>query len=101
MDVPMLDEEEFEQVDRVFKKCMRSVNAERQTEGTTLDEVDMHARFSPARQIYARITGLEDETHHNAIMHHRISLYGPPCPECGKVTRTPKARWCLECGHAM
>ena len=40
---------------------------------------------------YERITGFH-EGNPNAIWHHRIALYGPPCSHCGKPLRTPKAR---------
>jgi hypothetical protein len=41
-----------------------------------LDE-DEHAR------VYNDITGF-GETKPVAIFHHRVSLYGPSCPDCGK-----------------
>lgn len=46
---------------------------------------------------YERLTGFK-ETICNALFHHRISLFGPPCPRCGKVLRTPVAFKCFECG---
>jgi hypothetical protein len=46
---------------------------------------------------YHELTGLR-ETNINAIWHHRASLFGPPCSNCGKPLRTPKAKWCPACG---
>jgi len=46
---------------------------------------------------YNRITG-QGETNPNAIWHHRIALYGPPCRACGKPLRSPGARFCAACG---
>ena len=46
---------------------------------------------------YRNITGF-DETNINAVYHHRLSLYGTPCPACGKPFRTPQARYCASCG---
>lgn len=45
---------------------------------------------------YEMLTGLA-ESDPNAVFHHRISLYGLPCPKCGKPFRTPKAHACFEC----
>jgi hypothetical protein len=61
----------------------------------TLDEL-----FDPVRAEYERMTGMAD-CHHNAIMHHRISIYGPPCVHCGKPLRTPRARFCAACGERV
>jgi hypothetical protein len=56
------------------------------------------SRDAPALQKFEEITGFK-ETNINAIYHHRRSLYGPECPDCGKPIRTPQARFCAECGY--
>ena len=79
MDMPMLDEDEF-----------------------ALVMFELQASRPDGRQAmlaeYNRLTGLS-ETNPNAVYHHRISIYGPPCPHCRKVLRTPLAFKCFECGH--
>jgi hypothetical protein len=62
-------------------------------EQPTIDE-----GFAPVRWEYERMTGMAD-CHHNAIMHHWIATYGPPCRVCGKPLRTPRARFCASCGE--
>lgn len=49
---------------------------------------------------YEMFTGVA-ETNPNAVWHHVASLYGPPCPACGKPLRTPRARLCAACGWGM
>jgi hypothetical protein len=46
--------------------------------------------FAPMLDAYERITG-QKESNPNAIGHHRVSLYGPPCKSCGKPLRSPLA----------
>lgn len=56
-------------------------------------------RLQAIREAYERLTGLA-EANANAIMHHRLAQYGPPCAACGKPLRTPRARFCAACGVA-
>ena len=59
---------------------------------------DRQLRFKDLLDYYKRITGFED-TEPNAIMHHQIEQYGPPCKKCGKPYRTPQASFCAACGN--
>jgi len=49
---------------------------------------------------YERLTGFR-ETDLYAVLHHRIALYGPPCPRCDTALRTPVAYKCFECAHVL
>lgn len=71
----MLDDEEFERV------------TSRSSVGDS---------FSGMLAEYEQITGYH-ETNPNAIYHHRLSLYGPPCHCCEKPLRTPRAKLCGAC----
>jgi len=32
------------------------------------------------------------------VLHHEAARYGPDCTACGKPLRTPRAKFCAECG---
>lgn len=78
----MLDDDEFKRVSSLLHTG---------TEGETKELM-----FGPLLCEYERITGIR-ETNPNAIYHHVLSMYGPPCAHCGKPLRTPKASVCGAC----
>jgi len=110
MELPMLDEDEFAVVSRARTAGMDA--------GMKLLADEAAARGLPAPRPpppdaggvtrwlwplcagYEMFTGME-ETNPNAVPHHRISIYGPSCEQCGKPLRTPRARYCPACGWGM
>ncbi|HXN49927.1 MAG TPA: hypothetical protein VN893_24965 [Bryobacteraceae bacterium] len=90
MEIPMLDEDEY--------KLVMSKYGSKGTGGSR-DEI-IERFHGPVLREYERITGFH-ETKPNAVHHHRLSLYGPPCSNCGKPLRSPKARFCAACGHRV
>ncbi|RKQ43395.1 hypothetical protein BXY85_4017 [Roseivirga pacifica] len=88
MEIPMLDEEEYAIAHKLYGEALG-----RRKPGMTREE-----SFKPMLNYYKEVTGFE-ETEPNAIMHHRIAQYGPPCENCGKPYRTPKASFCAACGN--
>lgn len=81
----MLSEVEFSTAEKLYKKGFRSAHKPSD-------------RFKDLTDYYKNLTGFA-ETNGNAIMHHRVSIYGPPCESCGKPYRTPKASFCVACGN--
>jgi hypothetical protein len=98
MDLPMLDEEEFTIVSNLYSQGISSTKEFRETHNIPLSGAPIEELFRPVRDAYRKMTGM-DESNHNAIMHHRISLYGPLCENCGKPLRTPRASFCAACGQ--
>ncbi|WP_462278040.1 hypothetical protein [Ferruginibacter sp.] len=88
MNLAMLDEKEYKVAYRLYIECMDD-----RSHGS-----DRIARFKPLLDYYKAVTG-EEELEPNAIMHHRIAQYGPPCEKCGKPYRTPQASFCAACGN--
>lgn len=84
--MPMLDENEFEQV---LIELMFGGEAMRRG-------VPEAEAYRSALDLYEEFTGLR-ETNFRALYHHRIAMYGPSCEHCGKPLRTPAAKLCAAC----
>ncbi len=95
-EVPMLDEEEYAVAYELYLDCAKAIREFRQTWGLPLKASFFNDQFKPVTVWYERLTGMED-CHYNAVMHHRLALYGPPCKSCGKPLRTSRARFCASC----
>ena len=95
--MPMLDEVEFAEVAKLHSASIKAVKHFRETTGSDLKHPAIPDLFLPVRQKYEHLTGVKN-CMRNAIMHHRIAIYGPPCDRCGKPLRTPKAKLCAGCG---
>lgn len=93
----MLDEKEYKIISDLYTECILTVKKYREENGTLLSQTPTDELFEPVRREYERMTGMAN-CHHNAIMHHRISIYGEPCVSCGKPLRTPQAKMCAACG---
>lgn len=92
----MLDEDEFAVASRLYHESMVGAKELRKQWGVPIQHASIEERFLPVRQYYEQVTGMKD-CHQNAVMHHRISLYGPPCKRCGRPLRTARAQLCGSC----
>jgi hypothetical protein len=108
MVLPMFDEEEYAVFSDMYSAMLRA-GAPRH-EKPTMSSGNLQVWALGARGLeersrargrmlahHASLTRLF-EMHPNAIMHHRISMYGPPCSRCNKPLRTPRAKLCAACG---
>ncbi len=89
MEIPMLDEDEYAKAHVLYGKGMRNIH---------LNLGTRQERYKELLDYYFEVTGFP-ETEPNAIMHHRIEDYGPPCENCGKPYRTKQAAFCAACGN--
>lgn len=87
----MLDETEYAKALELYSKTFRDEKLEHKN-------LSLKQRFIPLLNFYNELTGW-NETVPNAIMHHRISQYGPSCEKCSKPYRTPQATFCAACGN--
>jgi hypothetical protein len=100
MEVPMLDEGEFAIVEKLYLEGMKATKEFRPRHNLSLGKSSIEERFRPVRNAYEQITGIS-EANHNAILHHRLSIYGSPCKRCQKPLRTPEASFCAACGLVL
>jgi hypothetical protein len=98
MSIPMLTEKEWAQVEPHLANAVAQIKAYREEHNCSLAEATAKGFGSKALATYDELTGFK-ETNPNALFHHRLSLYGPDCPNCGKPLRTPNARFCAMCSH--
>ena len=101
----MLEGEESYLVDKARHEGMPVVEAEAHRLGrplmSPLEIVSpVGRRLRPMLEMYRLLTGFE-ETNPNAVFHHIVELYGPPCPQCHKPLRTAEARFCAACGFGQ
>jgi len=92
----MLEEDEFAEVSHLHSEGFRAIKEFRQKWNIPLEGIHRELRFKPMLDRYEELTGMR-ETNPNAVMHHRRSLYGPPCKRCGRPLRTPQAKLCGAC----
>ncbi|WP_428312332.1 hypothetical protein [Hydrocarboniphaga sp.] len=97
MEIPMLTEEEWAQMSPHLTGAIEQIKRYREENNSSLAEANSKGFGREALRVYAELTGFQ-ETNANALFHHRLSLYGPPCRSCGKPLRTPIASYCPMCG---
>ena len=98
MEIPLLDEGEWELIHPLLVDGVRSLKDYRKQTHESLSETLEKNQGLPVLIKYKELTGYT-ETNINAIWHHRRADFGPECDNCGKLFRTPKAKYCAECGH--
>jgi len=97
MIIPMLNEQEWEFMEPALRQAIIDIQEYRAANDCSLGEAAKKAHGQAALRLYHQLTGF-NETNADAIWHHRLSIYGPPCHACGKPLRTPQASYCPACG---
>ena len=95
--MPLLDRDEWELLEPLLRKSIANVQAYRERHNAPLSEAVTLGYGADALAKYQELTGYK-ETNVNALWHHRLDNFGPPCAACGRLLRTARARFCAECG---
>src|SRR5262245_23371707 len=93
----MLDEKEYARIWDLFTMCASELTGYAMDHGRSPSHDLFEQMFRPMLDEYERLTGMR-AIQPNVILHHRLANYGPPCPQCGRPFRTPRAAKCMECG---
>lgn len=97
MGVPNLGEDEWREVAPIFYEPEDRIENHRLSSRARKTRSPEDVAAVPVLAKYNELTGFF-ESNTNAIWHHRRVLFGPVCDTCGKPVRTPRARFCAECG---
>lgn len=95
----MLDENEWEQLSPLLTDTIAKIKAYRAGHGCDISTA--RANCSPeAVAKFEELTGYKDMGY-DVMFYLRRSSYGPKCKKCGKLFRTPKAKFCAACGQTL
>ena len=92
----MLEEDEWEIISPLVAQRVKAIKKYLEETGASIDEAAKHVE-NEASTIHLKLTGYKEENS-SAIAHHRLANFGAVCAECGHLYRTPKARFCANCG---
>jgi hypothetical protein len=92
LEVPMLDDEEFRRA-----VLDRTPISEFLADPTSDMGILKNQWADRMIEVYEQVTGVREQNWEK-VFHHRLADYGPPCSNCGKPLRTPRARYCAACG---
>lgn len=96
-EVPFLNEDEWSLLSPFVDNFSGSIRAYKRENNCSVKEAHV-AIGNLITSTYNSITGF-NETNYLAVYHHRRSLLGNECVNCGHLYRTPRASYCAHCGH--
>ena len=98
----MMDEQEFAQVEVVYRAAVQTIKSRRARRNTSLEDTPLAKIYRPVQLLYRALSeaaGLEAPiVAAPHVLKHRLASYGPPCAHCGRPLRTPIAKVCAACG---
>jgi len=99
VDVPMLTEAEWAELEPLLLNAIDDIKDYRVRHGCSLEDTPIEQLYADVVAKYELLTGFRSGNGAE-IWNHRAAVYGPPCVECGKPLRTPRASFCAACGSS-
>ena len=93
----MLDEDEWEEMHPYLNDTINRIKEYREKHNCDLATAKKNFNLEATNK-FEELTGYKDIPY-DLIFYLRRSDYGPQCQHCNKVLRTPKAKFCAECGR--
>ncbi|MGD1850923.1 MAG: hypothetical protein ACFCBU_10045 [Cyanophyceae cyanobacterium] len=100
VEVPLLNEDEWEEIGPLLKAGVIEIRNYRLRMNASLIEALERNQDLPVLIRHRELTGV-DAVSFNSLWHHRRSDWGPVCPECNRLFRTPRAKLCAACGYQV
>lgn len=98
--VPLLTETEFAPIERSLQSHFGQIKRYLEEHpGFSIGEARANC-CADAMESYERVSGVR-LAHPDQLYWVRMSLYGAPCPTCGRPFRTPRAKLCAACGFEL
>jgi DNA-directed RNA polymerase subunit RPC12/RpoP len=94
--MPFLEEYEWKQVSPLLEGAIKAIKDYRSKHHCDLTTAKDNCKPEATRK-FEDITGMPN-IHFETIYHHRLADWGQECPKCGYLLRTPKAKFCANCG---
>lgn len=96
-EMPFLDEEEWKEIEPLLKQSIEAIKSYRELNDCDLKTAKLEVTdvTSIKFETITGVKGISFET----ISHHRLSDWGEECPKCSHLFRSPKAKFCTNCGY--
>ena len=96
-DAPFLDDDEWKVFSPHANSTVQAIKNYREENGIGLAEAKAAVEDTTVQEFF-KFTGFQLPDCH-AVYHHRLSIWGPECSECGQLIRTDRATFCANCGR--
>ncbi len=95
--LPMLNEEEWSELEPFLINTMKKIKVYRAEHNCDIPTARKYC-CPDAVSKFEEITGYKN-IGYDVMFYLRLSSYGEKCNSCGKLFRTPKAKYCVGCGQ--